>query len=49
VFSASVLMVPATTMVTPPLLRLTFPTVAHPQHVAVEEAIAPVPGHAGES
>jgi Kef-type K+ transport system membrane component KefB len=49
VFSASVLMVLATTMVTPPLLRLTFPTMAHPQYVAVEEAIAHFPDPASES
>ena len=36
-FSASVLMVLATTMVTPPLLRLTYPT-AKKRQVAVEEA-----------
>jgi Kef-type K+ transport system membrane component KefB len=36
-FSASVLMVLATTMVTPPLLRLTYPT-ATKRQVAVEEA-----------
>ena len=42
VFSASVLMVLATTMITPPLLRLTFPRVPR-THVAVEESIAHVP------
>jgi Na+:H+ antiporter len=42
VFSASVIMVLATTMVTPPLLRLTFPRRAS-HHVAFEEAIASVP------
>jgi Kef-type K+ transport system membrane component KefB len=39
VFSASVIVVLVTTMITPPLLRLTFPAVER-QHVAVEEAIA---------
>jgi Kef-type K+ transport system membrane component KefB len=39
VFSASVIVVLVTTMMTPPLLRLTFPAVER-QHVAVEEAIA---------
>ena len=42
VFSASVLMVLATTMITPPLLRLTFPRVPR-AHMAVEESIAHVP------
>ena len=42
VFSASVIMVLATTMVTPPLLRLTFPARRGVQ-VAVEEAIAHQP------
>ena len=39
VFSASVIMVLVTTMITPPLLRLVFPAVER-HHVAVEEAIA---------
>jgi Kef-type K+ transport system membrane component KefB len=42
VFSASVIMVLATTMVTPPLLRLTFPK-HKKKHVAFEEAIAGIP------
>jgi Kef-type K+ transport system membrane component KefB len=47
VFSASVLMVLATTMITPPLLRLTFPPVPR-THVAVEESIAHLPGPAAD-
>jgi Kef-type K+ transport system membrane component KefB len=43
VFSASVLMVLATTMITPPLLRLAYPRVAHRPHVAVEEAFTGIP------
>ena len=43
VFSASVIMVLATTMVTPPLLRLTFPRIVERPPVAVEEAIAKTP------
>lgn len=43
VFSASVLMVLATTMVTPPLLRLTFPRVEPHERRAVEETIGGVP------
>ena len=39
VFSASVVMVLATTMVTPPLLRLVFPR-RRPEHVVYEETIA---------
>jgi Kef-type K+ transport system membrane component KefB len=43
VFSASVIMVLVTTMVTPPLLRLAYPR-AHIQHVeSLEETIARVP------
>ncbi|HTM05272.1 MAG TPA: cation:proton antiporter [Vicinamibacterales bacterium] len=42
VFSASVLMVLATTMVTPPLLRLVFPS-RRPEHAVYEETIAHVP------
>lgn len=38
VFSASVIMVLATTMVTPPLLRLVFPP-GHGQHVVFEETV----------
>jgi Kef-type K+ transport system membrane component KefB len=43
VFSASVIMVLATTMVTPPLLRMTFPRRAERPPVAMEEAIAKAP------
>ena len=43
VFSASVIMVLATTMVTPPLLRLTFPRPPRPVEVAVEETVAGPP------
>jgi Kef-type K+ transport system membrane component KefB len=48
VFSASVIMVLATTMVTPPLLRLTFPTREAPEvlveeRIMVEETIGHVP------
>ena len=47
VFSASVIMVLVTTMVTPPLLRLTFPTPARPvAEVNVEETIAGPPEEA---
>ena len=42
VFSASVVMVLATTMVTPPLLRLVFPR-RRPEHVVYEETIAHAP------
>lgn len=42
VFSASVLVVLATTMVTPPLLRLVF-TPATPAHVLIEETVAGPP------
>ena len=42
VFSASVIMVLVTTMITPPLLRLTYPK-ARKRHIAVEEAISSVP------
>ncbi len=42
VFSASVIMVLATTVVTPPLLRLVFPK-GRGTHVALEEAIASPP------
>ncbi len=45
VFSAAVIMVLVTTMVTPPLLRLTFPTV-RPTRVLVEETIAGGPEEA---
>ena len=43
VFSAAVLMVLATTMVTPPLLRLAYPRARHGPPVAVEEAFTAVP------
>lgn len=43
VFSASVIMVLATTMVTPPLLRLVFPHVVDQPPVALEETIATTP------
>jgi Kef-type K+ transport system membrane component KefB len=43
VFSASVLMVLATTMITPPLLRLAYPTTPRRTPVAVEEAFTTVP------
>ena len=43
VFSAAVLMVLATTMITPPLLRLAYPKVRRRAHVAVEEAFTGVP------
>ena len=43
VFSASVLMVLVTTMITPPLLRLAYPRVPRRPHVAVEEAFTGVP------
>lgn len=43
VFSASVIMVLVTTMVTPPLLRLTFPRRPFTGDAMVEEAIAHVP------
>jgi Kef-type K+ transport system membrane component KefB len=45
VFSASVIMVLATTMVTPPLLRLTFPRRA-PEPALVEETVAGPPEEA---
>jgi Kef-type K+ transport system membrane component KefB len=43
VFSAAVIVVLGTTMITPPLLRLVFPTVAAGRHVAVEEAFTAIP------
>jgi Kef-type K+ transport system membrane component KefB len=46
VFSASVIMVLATTMVTPPLLRLTFPRGPAAQTVYVEETIGGPPEEA---
>jgi len=44
VFSASVIMVLVTTMVTPPLLRWTFPRRPFPGEAVVEETIAHAPG-----
>jgi Kef-type K+ transport system membrane component KefB len=50
VFSASVIMVLVTTMVTPPLLRLTFPSPARRvPEVTVEETIAARPEQADEA
>src|SRR5688572_21161794 len=50
VFSASVIMVLVTTMVTPPLLRLTFPApTRRVEEVTVEETIAGPPEEAGEA
>jgi Kef-type K+ transport system membrane component KefB len=46
VFSATVMMVLTTTMITPPLLRLTFPKASKRPAVAVEEAIARIPDEA---
>jgi Kef-type K+ transport system membrane component KefB len=46
VFSASVVMVLATTMVTPPLLKLVFPTVRLREAPVVEETIAGPPEEA---
>jgi len=46
VFSASVMMVLATTMLTPPLLRLTFPRAGHGPRRIVEETIAGPPEEA---
>ena len=46
VFSASVVMVLATTMVTPPLLRLTFPRRKRPPQTVVEETVAGPPEEA---
>lgn len=43
VFSASILVVLVTTLVTPPLLRLTFPRARTGRHVELEEAVAHVP------
>ena len=43
VFSAAVIMVLGTTMITPPLLRLVYPKVASRHHVAVEEAFTAIP------
>ena len=48
VFSASVLVVLATTMVTPPLLRLAYPKVRH-AHIAVEEAFTGIPEEVHEA
>jgi Kef-type K+ transport system membrane component KefB len=50
VFSASVIMVLVTTMVTPPLLRLTFPAPPRPLPAeVVEETIAGPPEEAGDA
>jgi Kef-type K+ transport system membrane component KefB len=50
VFSASVIMVLVTTMVTPPLLRLTFPAPPQPLPAeVVEETIAGPPEEAGDA
>jgi Kef-type K+ transport system membrane component KefB len=50
VFSASVIMVLVTTLVTPPLLRLTFPRPPAPiEGVTVEETIAGPPEEAGDT
>lgn len=46
VFSAAVVMVLATTMVTPPLVRLTFPRTAHALPRYVEETVAGPPEEA---
>jgi len=43
VFSASVIVVLATTMVTPPLLRLVFPVGAVTTHVSLEETVGSTP------
>ena len=43
VFSASVIVVLATTMVTPPLLRLVFPRGVVPAHAALEETVGSAP------
>jgi Kef-type K+ transport system membrane component KefB len=43
IFSASVIMVLVTTMITPPLLRLTFPRRAGRRTIVVEETIADIP------
>jgi Kef-type K+ transport system membrane component KefB len=43
VFAAAVIMVLATTMVTPPLLKLTFPRGGKPVHRIVEETVAGPP------
>jgi Kef-type K+ transport system membrane component KefB len=43
VFSAAVVMVLVTTMITPPLLRLVYPKVRGGPHVAVEESFTAIP------
>ena len=48
VFSASVIIVLVTTMITPPLLRLVFPAVER-HHVAVEETVHQVARYAAEN
>jgi Kef-type K+ transport system membrane component KefB len=47
VFSASVIMVLVTTMVTPPLLRVTFPRRPYKGDAVVEEAVGHVPRRSG--
>ena len=49
VFSAAVLMVLATTMITPPLLRLAYPRARRRPHVALEEAITAIPDEVHEA
>ena len=49
VFSAAVLMVLATTMVTPPLLRLAYPRAGSSKHFAVEEAFTTIPSDVHET
>jgi Kef-type K+ transport system membrane component KefB len=48
VFSASVIVVLATTMVTPPLLRLVFPHGGRGSHAPIEETIGSVPHEQAE-
>jgi hypothetical protein len=43
VFSAAVMMVLTTTMITPPLIRLTFPKARRQPTVVLEEAITSIP------
>ncbi len=43
VFSAAVIVVLGTTMITPPLLRLVYPKITTRPHVAVEEAFTAIP------
>jgi len=46
VFSAAVMMVLTTTMITPPLIRLTFPEASRQSTVVLEEAITSIPDQA---